>query len=290
MSTLKVFYSASDNDHLPAKSNLFADPLFNNPNLFDFSLAANSDCLAKASDGNMGAELMPFVKVNQVFMSAIAYKSASNPEINEFIEITNPGDKEIDISGYKFTKGITFQFPETTFIKAGEKIYVVYNANDNFWINSALKVYQWESGRLADEGEAIQLENPYGIIMDKVFYNADESWPDIAENEGLTLAAENLDNHFGKNWKQSQLKTIVNTEEEIIADSELRFYPNPSSGIINVSGLETKETLINIYNLTGVLVQSEWINSNHSQINLLGFEPGIYVIHCNGEAHRIVLL
>lgn len=291
MSTLKISYSASDNEVLPTgKNNLFVNPQFKNPNLFDFSLMANSACLGAATDGNMGANLIPAEKYNQLFISSIAYKSDLNSDINEFVEITNAGNSDLNISGLEFTKGITFRFPENSVIKAGEKIYVALNSSSDFWLNSGQRVFQWDSGRLADEGEAIQLQTQQGIIVDKVYYNLDNTWPKTENDVGISIKAENLDNHFGENWKPVNLKTIVHVKNEIAGDSEIRLFPNPTSGIVNISGLEMADTKLDIYNLNGVLVKSAVVNSNYTVINIEHLNLGIYVVHCGNFVQRLVLL
>ncbi len=291
MSTLKISYSASDNDVLPTgKNNLFVNPQFKNPNLFDFNLAANSACLGAANNGNMGAFLVSTEKFNQLFLSSIAYKSDLSSEVNEFVEITNSGNSEVNISGFEFTKGITFRFPEGSVIKAGEKIYVVFNSGSEFWLNSGLTSYQWESGRLADEGEAILLQSPQGIIIDKIHYNRDNTWPNVADGEGISLKSDDLDNHFGENWKLVNLKTIVKTKDEIADDSEIRIFPNPTTGIVNISGLKMKDSKLDFYNLNGVLVKSVVVNSNHSVINLENLNQGIYIMRSDKSVQRIVLL
>ena len=211
-------------------------------------------------------------------------------DLNEFVEITNSGNTELNISGFEFTKGITFRFPEGSKIMAGEKIYVVFNANSNFWMNSGQTVYQWESGRLADEGEAVQLQTPQGIIVDKVYYNQNETWPKVADGEGISLVSENLDNHFGENWKHADIKTIVNVKDEVASGSDIKIYPNPTTGIVQISGLKMEETKVDIYNLNGVLVKSDMVNSNHSFISLENLNQGIYVVRSGNFVQRVVLL
>jgi hypothetical protein len=291
MSTIKISHSASDNDVLPSgKNNLFVNPQFRNPNLFDFSLETSSPCLMAGSNGNMGANIALDKNINQLYISGIAYKSDLISDVIEFVELSNSGTTEIDLSGMEFTKGITFRFPEGSKISAGEKVYVSYNNKSDFWIKKGQWVYQWESGRLADEGETIQLRTNDGIVVDNVYYNNNNTWPKVNDGEGISLKAGNLDNHFGENWKVSSLNTLVHIKDVIASDSELRIYPNPTTGILTVSGLEMEEIMLNVYNLTGVLVKSEMVNSTHSQINLGSLKQGIYIIRCGDVTQRVVLM
>ena len=289
-STIQIFYSTSDNDLLPeVTENKFVDPQFGNPNRFDFSLLLNSPCLAAGSTGNIGSENHVVTDFNQLFISDIAYKSEPSSEVNEFVEIKNSGETNIDISGYKFTKGITFRFPEGTILKAGEKMCIAFNSGSDFWLGRGFMVYQWESGRLADEGETLQLETPEGIIVDNVKYNNNSSWPNISNGQGITLASENLDNHFGKNWKSFNLANLMHTNE-ISASPDIHIYPNPTHGIVYFSGLAQKDLMVEIFNLAGIKVKSQWLHTGESSMNLSDLNQGVYLVRSPSFRQRIVIM
>ncbi|MCF6358600.1 MAG: right-handed parallel beta-helix repeat-containing protein, partial [Draconibacterium sp.] len=288
-STIKIINSASDNTALPTgKSNLFTDPQFINPNLFDFSLTSSSPCIGAATDGNMGADLTMQPDFNQPFISAVAYRSDIGQEIIEFLVLSNSGEAALNISGYEFTKGITFRFPENTMLNAGHKIYISNNANTAFWEGRGAHVFEWENGRLADEGEVIQLKNKSGIIIDKIRYNSDNTWPEVTSQEGIILVSDKVDNHFGSNWRILSLDEIVGLESPTLKNS-LTFYPNPTTGIIYISGLSAEDDLLNIYNLSGIKVISEVVNSTHSEIDLQNLPQGIYLLQCRHSSNRVVL-
>lgn len=238
----------------------------------------------------MGASQSETPNVNQLFISAITYKSDLISDINEFVELSNSGNTEIDISGFQFTKGIVFQFPEASKIKGGEKIYVAYDSGSDYWQRRGQVVFRWESGRLADEGETIQLETEEGIIVDNVQYKSSVSWPEIANGQGILLKSENLDNHFGENWKTAELNILVNAKDIISAESGISLYPNPTTGVVNISALVGNEMVVNVFNMSGVHVKSKVLNTNLSQIDLGNLEQGVYVIHCGSYSQRVVLM
>ncbi|MBN2636957.1 MAG: CotH kinase family protein [Prolixibacteraceae bacterium] len=289
-STIHISYSASDNETLPAgKQNLFVEPKFINPNLFDFRLNQASACLAAGSDGNIGANVENLPQVNFLFVSGIAYKSNIESETNEFIELSNSGATSIDISGYAFTKGITFTFPEGSIINPKEKVYVAWNSAIDYWQNKNKKVYQWESGRLADEGESIQLETTTGIVIDKVEFLNTTPWPDISNGEAIALKSADLDNHFGENWEVVNLDVMVFTNEITITD-QISAYPNPTRGIINFSGLGATYTTVDVFDISGIKLRSEEINSSSPTINLSGLSQGVYYLRSNSFSKKVVLL
>lgn len=290
-SNLKISYSASDNDVLPdGENNLFVNPQFRNPNLFDFGLNPDSPCFATGSDGNLGAAINNPARFNQLFISGIAYLSDLTTEVPEFIILSNSGTTDFNISGYEFTKGITFKFPEDIVIRAGANIYITSDSGSPFWFGRGLTVFQWADGRLADEGEAVQIQTPQGIIIDKVHYNQDANWPVAVGDEGLILKDSTLDNHFGSSWKTSKTIVLAKTESILSEINELHFYPNPTSGILNISGLQGIETMVNVFNLSGNLVKSKMLNSSLSQIDLSDLEQGIYIIRCGNVSQRVVLM
>jgi len=291
-SALKISNSSDDTEMLPdGNNNLFVNPLFTNPVLYDFSLSAGSPLIGAASDGNIGASLLlPAIPVS-VIISDIAYVTEPNMEDLEFIGLYNPGNSPIQLDSCQFTSGITFLFPKGVSLAAKAKLYVTSNAESTFWSGRNATVYQWESGHLDDKGEKIKLVNKFDKIIDQVIYDIAAPWP-IPQNsqEGITLNRFDVDNHFGENWQVSTLNLIVEAKEIVGTHSNLRFYPNPTTGIVNISGLKMEETELKIYNINGVLAKSVMVNSNHAQINLSGFKPGIFIVRIGNLAQRLVLL
>ena len=290
-SAISISHSSDDTELLPdGNNNLFVNPLFTNPTLYDFSLLPGSPLIGAGTFGNIGANIkLPAISPS-LMINDIAYVTESGEEDLEFIGLYNPGNSKIDLDSCQFSKGFTFQFPQGVSIGPKEKIYITSNNASTFWNNRGAVVYQWESGHLSDQGEAIQLVDRYGKVIDQVIYNNNETWPAIIYGQGITLKSDNLDNHFGSNWKPADLGVMVNAKDITSSTQELKFYPNPTSGVINISGLNMEDTLLNIYNLSGVLVKSEVVNSSLSQINLASLDQGIYIIRSGNSSHRLILM
>lgn len=75
--------------------------------------------------------------------------------------------------------------------------------------------------------------------------------------------------------KNEYLKTI---SSECFNDI-IKIYPNPSSGIINISNME-ENTNIKIYNMLGELIQNETVVEKQTSLKL---NNGVYFIHLNSE-------
>lgn len=121
----------------------------------------------------------------------------------EFVEICNTGSSAIDLSGYAFTDGIEFTFPQGASIAAGEYIIVAGAADSYSGLNC--QVFQWEKGNLANDGEAIQLTDAGGIQLDYVIYDDASPWPASADGNGPSLEVIDLHstNALPTNWEAS---------------------------------------------------------------------------------------
>ena len=64
----------------------------------------------------------------EVIISEIHYNPNGPDEAREFIEIKNVGDEVADLSGWEFTNGVLYVFPNETFLSPGQFIVLVANA------------------------------------------------------------------------------------------------------------------------------------------------------------------
>jgi len=289
-STIDISYCASDNDKLPdGKFNLFVNPRFENPTFFDFSLLEGSSCIGSAKSGNMGSGLTDTGIEPEIMISDIAYFTETGADDIEFIGLYNPGDSRVNISGYTFIHGFTFTFPDGASIEPKEKIYVTSNSASPFWVGKGAIVYQWESGRLADEGEDIQLTNEVTTMIDEVDYNNKAPWPvPTHSNQAISLTRFDVDNHFGEYWKLQLIEDLVGTKN-IALSSSLRIFPNPANGIVTITGLEGNLPLVDVVNLQGRIVKTEILSQGGNTLDLSELNNGVYLIH-SGQKHGKVIL
>ena len=167
----------------------------------------------------------------QIIINEIMYHPASENDAEEFIEIHNRGDVEVDLAGWSFTNGVDYTVPADTTIASGAFLVVAadtaafgaaYGAIPNLigdWINPATPD---TDQRLSNSGEEIVLRNADGERIDRVTY-ADEGdwsvrvrtpvdhgnqgwgWADDHDGGGKTLELVNvnLTNREGQNWGAS---------------------------------------------------------------------------------------
>ena len=71
---------------------------------------------------------MEVIADSKIIVSEIYYNPNGPDEAREFIEIKNVGDLAEDISGWQFTNGVNYTFPNQTFLGPGEFYVIVANA------------------------------------------------------------------------------------------------------------------------------------------------------------------
>jgi len=202
--------------------------------------------------------------------------------------ISNPGDEDFDISGFRFTSGISLDFPIGRKVRAKGCEYITNDSSAELWISHKTDPYKWDVGRLADEGEAIELVDQSGIIVDRVRYNNKAQWPILETGSGIQLISDKVDNHFGENWEAMIIDNMVGTLN-IANDLSLKVFPNPTNGRIFIEGLNTEKGTLHIFNLSGMKVLSEDFNRSNVSLDLSNFQQGVYILKLGDKTERIVL-
>lgn len=162
-------------------------------------------------------------------------------EVYEFIEMFNPSVDVLDISGYHFSEGIEFTFPQGSSIAPGE--FLLLAKDKALYANISCNLFQWTSGDLDNAGEVLELLRPDNRIADRVSYSSKDPWPLQANGMGNSLSLEKpyLDNQIVENWITSTFQggtpcgeksPIINTDE--VENFIVRIYPNPISSELNV--------------------------------------------------------
>jgi len=163
-------------------------------------------------DGN-GVTLADFAKVAEKWLKAgtppvvineIHYEPENKLDRAEFIELYNAGPGEVDLSGWYFSDGISYSFPNGTIINAGGYIVVAQDVaalNDKFGV-TAHGAYE---DRIANDGERIVLRNADGEKIDEVDYKLGFPWPNSCGGgrPSMELINPSLDNDLGGSWRPS---------------------------------------------------------------------------------------
>ncbi len=136
-------------------------------------------------------------------INEVHYDASPKTEFVEFIELLNTGPVPLDLSGYRFTKGIDFTFPPGTLL--GVTAYLVLGENAAA-LNAAYpdlpQTFQYV-GALSNNGDTLTLLDASGSPVDSVRYGTEFPWPVGANGTGNSMQLVNatLDNDLGASWR-----------------------------------------------------------------------------------------
>ena len=275
--------------------NLQGNPKFTNPTFFDFHLQPNSLALNAGMENETAIDLgtvfpqpsfEPNVMISQIFTNL------ENSDIPEFLTLYNPSNETADLSGYAFTKGISAVIPEGLFLEGKEELFLTKDASAIIWEKENIQVVEWQSGKLSNTGESLELQDRFGITIDHLKYQQDGSWPESAFNGQyvLQIKSDALDNHFGESW--TAFKIDKDFDLGIVPiDTFSEIYPNPSTGLFTIKALQINDQHIKVFSLSGqLLLESQFEMKDIHTLDLSLFPRGIYYVKVGAEVHKLLKL
>ncbi len=139
-----------------------------------------------------------------IVINEIMYNPLSDNGDDEFLELHNPTDSSVDISGWCFTEGITVCFDDNTSIEANGYLVISPNA-DQTQISYGVTPSAIYTGSLSNGGETLTLRNTANEIEDSVTYDDASPWPLSPDGSGpsLELKEAALDNSQAASWGAS---------------------------------------------------------------------------------------
>ena len=149
-----------------------------------------------------------------IVIHEIMYHPIDNNRDREFIELYNRSAEPVDLSGWEFTSGVEFDFPDNTVMGPGEYLVVardpvlirsVYGLPEAAVLGPVDEESLDDFGSLSDRGERITLQDGLGRTADTVRYFDGGDWPRWADGHGssIELIDPLQDNRFGTAWDAS---------------------------------------------------------------------------------------
>ena len=141
--------------------------------------------------------------VYDIVINEINYNPAGE-DTTEFIELYNNDNTAVDLSGYYFSDGITFTFPDGSVLNPGEFAVIAKDTAAFHKYYGFSTPYQYTGG-LSNKGETVVFNNSEGATVDSVTYDDNDPWPTSPDGDGpsLSLLDPSLDNTLPENWAPS---------------------------------------------------------------------------------------
>ncbi|MFT7605559.1 MAG: hypothetical protein ACI8VT_003154 [Saprospiraceae bacterium] len=169
--------------------------------------------------------------MSQIVFSEIHFNASpvQGSEVDcEFLELYNGYTNAIDLSGWSFSEGVGYVFPNGTMLASGEYLIVTRgtgNCND-YDLSSSVRIY---TGALNNGGEAVTLNNICGNVVTTVTYSDSLNWAGQgdgnADGGGQSLQLTNItDDANPANWTDADLPT---PESGTLPNGILSYTPDP---------------------------------------------------------------
>lgn len=227
-----------------------------------------------SSSGCMDVDLPPLV-ISKIHYHPMDWWGIDG-DLLEFIEITNNGDEEVDLTGVYFRElGLTYQFPDGARL-AGRQAIVLCSDSLMFHEYYGIAPFGQYMRKLDNKSENLVLADAWGNIIDQVHYADSAPWPTEADGEGPFLQLKDLDsdNSLAENWSTSNDLTGI---KDVVDNQNFAVYPNPTSGKVYVALAETP-IRCQILNLTGNVVEEKAVSSARFELDLGNLSSGLYLI------------
>ncbi len=160
------------------------------------------------------------VKINEIY-----YNSPRNNVPCEFIELYNPFGTAVDVSGWRFTRGVDYAIPSGTSIPANGYLVIAQNPSVIASLYPGTTALGPWTGGLSSDGDTIELRDAANIQVDEVSYGINFPWPTPPNGDGPSLELMNpaLDNDLGGHWRASTPQATVS--DYVSAGTSWRFRP-----------------------------------------------------------------
>ncbi len=234
---------------------------------------------------------------NDIVINEINYKSGENLDTEDWVELHNPNNAAMDLTGWVFRDGDdenSFKIPDGTVIGAGGYLVIAKDlgAYGSFHSTANNVLGELEFG-FSSDGECLRLFDATGKSIDEVCYLSSAPWPTSPAGDGFSLALDNplLDNSKPESWyahPNGGTPGYANREVTLSVPSPsttVICYPNPASDHVSFSFQAHHQMVtLSILDLSGKMLTSESIHLR--QTGLVTFEwqvpntfqSGVYLI------------
>ena len=203
----------------------------------------------------------------------------------EFIEITNNGDEDVDLTGIYFRElGVTYSFPDSAVLAAHQPL-LLCSDSAAFAEYYGLEPFGQFNRNLSNKSEYLVLVDAWGNVIDEVRYFDDDPWPWEADGEGafLQLIDLDLDNSLPESWTAGYSFVSVSENK---ASEGFWLFPNPAFSTVTIVGCQGDYRITNVLGqtlLTGI------INEESQQVDVSQLPAGIYLVTVGNKTKKLII-
>lgn len=204
----------------------------------------------------------------------------------EFIEITNNGDTEVDLTGIYFRElGVTYGFPVGATLAAHEPLLLCSDSLAFIDYYHIMPFGQY-SRNLSNKSENLVLADAWGNVIDQVHYYDSDPWPWEADGEGayLELIDLDLDNSLPENWTVGY--DLTGVSESDVSEKGFRVYPNPADGAVTIVGGNGDYC---ITNMLGQRMMTGQLYGDSQQVDVSRLSSGMYFLTIGNKTKKLMV-
>lgn len=255
--------------------------------------------MVEATNGSLTIE--GFDNYNPVFVSKgipplvineINYNSSSASNSEDWVEIFNPLDSAVSVSGWYFKDdddSHKFTFPSGIVLGPQGYLVLCRDTAQFFEIFSdTINVAGNMDFGFRSEGELLRLYHPMGYLVDSLVYDSEFPWPATPNGNGPTLELINpsMNNALASSWdasagtgtpgRRNSVYSPISISEKRIEPFDATLYPNPflNSPEVFIDVREQCNLQLEIFDLKGRKVAGEFVR---------GMTPGLTRIKLDCE-------
>lgn len=225
---------------------------------------------------------LPPLVISQIHYHPMDVDSVNDNRL-EFIQITNNGDKEVDLTGvYLRELGITYSFPQGSVLAARDQLVLCSDSATYIEYYHRVPFGQYER-KLSNKSENIVIADAWGNVIDEVCYQDDYPWPWEADGQGayLQLIDLDLDNSLPESWVAQY--GFEGVSENNVSEG-FKVFPNPTDGVIIVeSSMDGEFRIINI------MGQTMMAGPLNNRIDVSRLPSGIYFITVGNKTQKLMV-
>ncbi|MBI5573259.1 MAG: lamin tail domain-containing protein [Elusimicrobia bacterium] len=169
----------------------FTDTSANSGTKYYYAVTTLDNATNESALSNNAEVTTPGTVVRSVVINELAIKGTNASDTDEWIELYNPSEYDIDLSGWSVWIGTTTEISLSTspviIIPAGGYV-LLERTDDNVVIGSTYTADKIYTGTLTDDGATVKLKDKNGNIIDSVSYlNGSGGWPTLNATTDQTL-------------------------------------------------------------------------------------------------------